>query len=90
MSKNISKRVLIGMGLMLPVVLGPAALAQEKAKPEVKWSQATPIIQGYVDKLSAASKQTTGVEFSAEEKAQLVEHIKSTMQAQHIYSFVDP
>jgi hypothetical protein len=88
---KISRRFAMGMSLVLPAaLLSTALMAQEKAKAEVKWSEAKPIVKQYVEKMSAASKQTTGVEFTAEQKAHLVDSIMANMEAQHIYDFVDP
>jgi hypothetical protein len=89
---NISRRHLTGIGLTLPLMLlSTAAMPQEGGgKPEVKWSEAKPIIKEYVEKLSAASKQSIGVEFTTEQKDQLITSIMANMEAQHIYAFVDP
>lgn len=87
---TINRRCLVRLGFALPLsALATAVMAQEGAKPEVKWSEAKPIIKEYVEKMSAASKQSTGIEFS-EQKSQLVDSIMSRMEAQHIYAFIDP
>jgi hypothetical protein len=88
---TINRRCLVRLGFALPLsALATAVMAQEGAKPEVKWSEAKPIIKEYVEKMSAASKQSTGIEFTAEQKSQLVDSIMSRMEAQHIYAFIDP
>jgi hypothetical protein len=87
---TINRRCLVRLGFALPLsALATAVMAQEGAKPEVKWSEAKPIIKEYVEKMSAASKQSTGIEFP-EQKSQLVDSIMSRMEAQHIYAFIDP
>jgi hypothetical protein len=88
---NINRRHLARVGLVFPfAMLATALRAQESGKPEVKWSEAKPIIKEYVEKMSAASKQSSGVEFTAEQKAKLVDSIMADMEAQHIYAFIDP
>jgi hypothetical protein len=95
---NISRRHLTNIGLTLPLILlSTAAAPQEDGRsprgrdlPQIKWSEAKPIIKEYVEKLSAASKQSVGVEFTNEQKDQLVSSIMANMQAEHIYTFVDP
>jgi hypothetical protein len=75
--------------LSLPVSTG-VCLGEETTRPEIKWSEAKPIIKEYVEKMSAASKAGTGVELTDDQKSQLVESIAKDMEAQHIYGFVDP
>jgi hypothetical protein len=88
---HISRRHLAVIGFVLPFAfLTGAVTAQENAKPEVKWSEAKPIIKAYVEQMSAVAKKRTGVEFTVEQKNQLVETIVAKMDAQHIYDFVDP
>jgi hypothetical protein len=91
--KRLNKRSLMGLGLALPLlsVLGTAAVAAEgKQKPEIKWSEAKPIIWEYVEKMSLAKKQSTGIEFTFAEKNELVNAIMAQMEAQNLYAFVDP
>ena len=87
---DISRRHLASVGLAMPVVLLASAVAGQQPKPEIKRSVVKPIIVDYVNKLSEASKRTIGVEYSAEEKAQMVDSIFAMMEAQNIYAFVDP
>ena len=83
---NISRRYFARLGLLLPFSVFASAVAQETAKPEIKISEAKPIVREYVEKMAADAKKNTGVEFTAEQKAQLV----ANMKGQHIYAFVDP
>lgn len=88
---TISRRYLGMLSLTIPaVILATTTLAQDKAKPEVKWSEAKPVIEAYVEKLSAVTKEATGQGFSPQEKFQLVGTIMAQMEAQNIYAFVDP
>jgi hypothetical protein len=87
---NISRRYLVRLGSVLPLALVASAVAQEAAKPEVKWSEANPIIREYVKKMLAATKESTGVEVTPERQLQLVDSIIARMEAQHIYAFIDP
>jgi hypothetical protein len=88
---HISRRHLPGIGLAVSLaLLTTVALAQERGKPEVKWSEAKPIIMEYVEKMSADYKKSTGVEFTVEQKLMLVNSIIANMEAQNIYAFVDP
>jgi len=88
---DINRRYLARIFLALPLAVITTGLrAQDSNKPEVKWSEAKPIIKEYVEKMSAAAKASTGVEFTDEQKAQLVDQISARMEAQHIYAFIDP
>jgi hypothetical protein len=91
--KELNKRYLMRLGFALPllsVFLGTAAVGAESKKPEVKWSEAKPIIWEYVEKMSLAKKQSTGIEFTFAEKNELVNAIMAQMEAQNLYAFVDP
>jgi hypothetical protein len=75
----------------VPFVAADVALAQQKsAKPEVKISEAKPVIIQYVEKMSQAAKDDLGVELSPQQKTEMVNAILSNMQAQGSYAFVDP
>jgi hypothetical protein len=87
---NISRRYLTQLGFVLPLAVLTPAGAQEAAKPEIKWSEAKPIIREYVEKMAADAKRNTGAELTDEQKAQIVDSIVKNMEAQHIYAFVDP
>jgi hypothetical protein len=87
---NISRRHLTQLGFVLPLAVLAPAVAQEGAKPEVKWSEAKPIIREYLEKMAADSKASTGVELTDEQKTQLFDSIVRNMEAQHIYAFIDP
>ena len=87
---NISRRHLTQLGFFLPIAVAAPAIAQDAAKPQVKWSRATPIIRQYVEKIAAEEKASSGVELTDEQKDQLIMSIKANMEAQHIYAFVDP
>jgi hypothetical protein len=79
--------MLLGTLLLLPA----ASSAQEpSAKPEIKRSELKPIIMQYVEKMSEASKQSTGVEFTWVQKNELASAILKRMEAQENYVFVDP
>ena len=55
----ISRRYLAQLSLFLPLaVLSTAATAEEGTKPEIKWSEAKPIIREYVEKMSIAAEQS--------------------------------
>jgi hypothetical protein len=87
---DISRRHLTQLGFFLPLAVLSSAKANDATKPEVKWSQAKPIILEYVEKMAEDSKASTGVELTSEQKAQLVDSVVRNMEAQHIYNFVDP
>lgn len=88
---QITRRNLAYMGLGLPVMLlSSAAVSQESGKPEIKWSEAEPIIKKYVEQLSEASKQSTGIEFTTEQKTILAQQIRQNMDVEHLFAFVDP
>ena len=67
------------LGLSVPADI---ALAQQmREKPQLKLSEVKPMITEYVDKMSRASKKRTGLEFSEEQKIELVDpfqHERST------------
>jgi hypothetical protein len=87
---NISRRYFARLGVLLPFSVLASAVAQEAPKPEIKISEAKPIIREYVEKMAADARKNSGVEFTAEQKAQLVDSIIANMKGQHIYAFVDP
>jgi hypothetical protein len=89
--KHLSRRQLVSVaGSFAFLYSATNGIAQESSKPEVKVSQARPIVTEYVEKLSAASKANGGDEFSAQRKAEIVDSILATMKDQHVYNFVDP
>ena len=66
-------------------------LAQQKSgKATVKISELRPIVTQYVDHLSQLSKEHTGVEFSPEEKKQMVEDTIFQMKNEGFYAYIDP
>jgi hypothetical protein len=88
---KITRRNLASMGVALPLAfLITAAAGQNGPQPEIKWSEAKPIIKEYVEKMSAIYKASTGAEFTPEQKAQLVALLSANMEATNIYAFVDP
>jgi hypothetical protein len=88
---SIDRRQLAGLGVALPIALvATGVMAEEASKPEIKRSEAKPLIAEYIEKLSAAAKRNSGKEFSPEQKAQLADQILAGMEAQHLYAFVDP
>jgi hypothetical protein len=88
---TISRRLLGMMSFFIPLsILAATAQAQDKPKPEVKWSEAKPLVEAYVEKLSAATKEATGQGFTPQQKFELVGTIMADMEAQNIYAFVDP
>jgi hypothetical protein len=67
------------------------ALAQQNlVKPEVKLSEAKPLVMRYVENMSQASKELTGVEFTSEQKIEMRDAMITKMKDQDIYMFVDP
>jgi hypothetical protein len=56
----------------------------------VKWSEAKPVIEAYVEKLPEATKDATGKGFTSQEKFLLVGTIMAQMEEQNLYAFVDP
>lgn len=83
--------VAAGLATSLVLVSTPAIpQSTTKAKPEVKWSEAKPIIWQFVETLSTIAKESGKGEFSDEEKRQMVEVLRAQMEAQNIYAFVDP
>jgi hypothetical protein len=79
---------LAALALAVPAHL---ALAQQTSgKATVKISELRPIVTQYVDHLSQLSKEHTGVEFSAEEKQQMVEDTISQMKTEGFYAYIDP
>jgi hypothetical protein len=89
--KYISRRHLARTGLLLPpALLGTVVPAQEENKPAIKWSEAKPIIREYVERMSQASKNAGGAEFTFQQKSELVDTNMAKMEAQHVYHFFDP
>jgi hypothetical protein len=87
---KIRRRSFAGVALGLVLSFSAHGVIAQETKPEVKRSEAKPIIADYVNKLSEASKESTGKEFTAEQKARMVDSILATMENQHLYAFVDP
>jgi hypothetical protein len=90
-----SRRNFLGAitALLSILLVGTLAGAQEKAtqgKAEIKRSDLKPVIMQYVEKMSQDSKKTTGVEFTAAQKADIASSILTKMEAQNIYAFTDP
>jgi hypothetical protein len=89
------RRLLCAAGTFAAALVASAALssAQESSgpgKPEIKRSELKPVIMQYVDKMSEASKQSTGIEFTWVQKNELASSILKRMEAQDQYVFVDP
>jgi hypothetical protein len=59
-------------------------------KPQVKISEARPLIGRYVDKMAQDSKELLRIELSEAQKKEMVEAILSKMETQGTYDFVDP
>jgi hypothetical protein len=76
------------LGLFVPVNV--ASAQQISAKPEVKISEAKPVIVKYVEQMSQAAKKDLGVELSAEQQIEMVDASLSNMKPQGSYAFVDP
>jgi hypothetical protein len=67
------------------------ALAQQRpGRAEVKLSEAKPLVKQYVESISKAAKEHTGIEFSEEQKTEMVNTILSKMEVQGTYAFIDP
>lgn len=58
--------------------------------PEVKRSEAKPLIREYVEKLSENKKKYTGIELSVFEKKKLENEILQRMEQAGVYNFWDP
>jgi hypothetical protein len=66
-------------------------LAQQlSSKATVKISELRGVVKQYVDHLSQLSKEYTGVEFSQEEKNQMIADTIFAMQAERFYTYIDP
>jgi hypothetical protein len=67
------------------------ALAQQGLDiPQVRRSEAEPMVRKYVDLMSDDAKKHTGVELSQQQKTELVNSILSEMENRGIYGFIDP
>ncbi|MGJ0395226.1 MAG: hypothetical protein ACR65U_03210 [Methylocystis sp.] len=59
-------------------------------KPEIKRSEAKPLIKEYVERMSDDRKKYLGVELSAFEKQKLEHEILTKIEEAGIYNFWDP
>jgi hypothetical protein len=75
-------------GLFVPAYA--ASAQQMPTKPEVKISEAKPLIMKYVDEMSQAAKNDLGIKLSEAQKVEMVDAILSNMRARESYDFVDP
>jgi hypothetical protein len=67
-----------------------SAKAQDGQLPEVKRSEAKPLIREYIEKLSENRKKYTGVELSIFEKRKLENEVMMRMEEAGVYNFWDP
>ena len=81
---------LLAATLALSVPAHLALAQQASGKATVKISELKPIVTQYVDHLSQLSKEHTGVEFSPEEKKQMVEDTIFQMKNEGFYAYIDP
>lgn len=76
---------------MLSCISDNIALAQQILhKPEVKLSQAKPLVVQHVDNMSLVMKEHFGSELTSKQKDEMVDAILSNMKEQGTYEFVDP
>ena len=94
MSIMYRRQFLHGM-LLLPAgimsVSANISLAQQGLdKPQLKLSEVKPMVMHYIDSMSQASKDLTGVEFTLAQKTEMADALILKMKDQRIYDFVDP
>jgi hypothetical protein len=76
------------------LAVSPIATFSTKAEdiqlPEIKRSEAKPIIREYIEKLSENKRKYTGIELSVFEKRKLENEIMQRMEQSGVYNFWDP